>query len=150
MRVQTRDRSAPRGGRTVTKRRLWWGLTLGLTGTALLAAAVARTRSQPGTTLLDATVALGQTYQPGPTPGADRGKYIAELPTKKVVAESAPMDETPMTAAEAAAPGDDNPKCEPGKVNWHPDVETACKAAAQSGKPVLVFHMMGKLDDRFC
>jgi hypothetical protein len=43
-----------------------------------------------------------------------------------------------------------NPKCEPGKVRWHPDVDTACKAAMQSGKPVFIFYMMGKLDDQFC
>jgi hypothetical protein len=43
-----------------------------------------------------------------------------------------------------------NPKVEPGKVIWHPDFDTACKAAATSGKPVLLFQMMGKLDDQFC
>jgi hypothetical protein len=43
-----------------------------------------------------------------------------------------------------------NPKVEPGKVNWHADFDTACKAAAKSGKPVLLFQMMGKLDDQFC
>ena len=57
-------------------------------------------------------------YTPA-APGADRGKYIAELPTKKTVAETAPVDDNP------AAPGDDNPKVQPGKVAWHPDVETA-------------------------
>jgi hypothetical protein len=43
-----------------------------------------------------------------------------------------------------------NPKVEPGKVKWHPNFATACKAAEQSGKPVLLFQMMGRLDDRFC
>jgi hypothetical protein len=43
-----------------------------------------------------------------------------------------------------------NPKVEPGKVKWHPDFDTACTAAAKSGKPVLLFQMMGKLDDQFC
>jgi len=70
----------------------------------------------------------------------DRGKRVLELPTEKVVAKTA-----------APAPAEtDNPKCEPGKVKWHPDLESACKAAKASGKPVFVFHMMGKLDDRFC
>ena len=43
-----------------------------------------------------------------------------------------------------------NPKVEPGKVRWHPTFQAACDAARQSGKPVLLFQMMGKLDDQFC
>jgi hypothetical protein len=66
----------------------------------------------------------------------DRGKRKVELPTEKVVADrSAPAD---------------NPKVEPGKVRWHASVEAARAAAARSGKPVMIFYMMGKLDDRFC
>jgi hypothetical protein len=43
-----------------------------------------------------------------------------------------------------------NPKVEPGKVRWHPSMADACAAAQKSGKPVLLFQMMGKLDDQFC
>ena len=43
-----------------------------------------------------------------------------------------------------------NPKVEPGKVVWHASFADACEAARKSGKPVLLFQMMGKLDDRFC
>ena len=43
-----------------------------------------------------------------------------------------------------------NPKVEPGKVRWHKNFEAACAAARKSGKPVLLFQLMGKLDDRFC
>ena len=43
-----------------------------------------------------------------------------------------------------------NPKVAPGKVQWHPDMQTACAASRKSGKPVLLFQMMGKLDDQFC
>jgi hypothetical protein len=43
-----------------------------------------------------------------------------------------------------------NPKVEPGKVRWHKDFATACREAKKSGKPVLLFQMMGKLDDQFC
>jgi hypothetical protein len=35
-------------------------------------------------------------------------------------------------------------------VTWHPDFATACAASAKSKKPVLLFHMMGKLDEQFC
>jgi hypothetical protein len=43
-----------------------------------------------------------------------------------------------------------NPKVAPGKVRWHADFAVACEAAKKTGKPVLLFHMMGKLDDQFC
>lgn len=38
----------------------------------------------------------------------------------------------------------------PGMVAWHADFASACKLAKTSGKPVLLFQMMGKLDDEFC
>jgi hypothetical protein len=43
-----------------------------------------------------------------------------------------------------------NPKVEPGKVRWHKSFDEARAASAKSGKPVLLFQMMGKLDDEFC
>ncbi len=43
-----------------------------------------------------------------------------------------------------------NEKVEPGKVRWHKAIQTAMDASRQSGKPVLLFQMMGHLDDRFC
>lgn len=43
-----------------------------------------------------------------------------------------------------------NEKVEPGKVRWHKMIQTAMDASKQSGKPVLLFQMMGHLDDRFC
>jgi hypothetical protein len=43
-----------------------------------------------------------------------------------------------------------NPVVEPGKVHWHATTEAAFAAAKSSQKPVLVFHMMGQLDHRFC
>lgn len=39
---------------------------------------------------------------------------------------------------------------EPGQVHWHASAEAALAAAKVSHKPVLVFHMMGRLDHRFC
>jgi hypothetical protein len=38
----------------------------------------------------------------------------------------------------------------PGLVSWHASLAEACDASRQSGKPVLVFQMMGKLDEKFC
>lgn len=43
-----------------------------------------------------------------------------------------------------------NPAVEPGKVRWHASVADACAAAQKSRKPVLVLHMMGRLDRQFC
>lgn len=42
-----------------------------------------------------------------------------------------------------------NPKVQPGNVNWHADFDAACAAAAKSGRPVLLFQMMGNLDEAF-
>ena len=38
----------------------------------------------------------------------------------------------------------------PGLVNWHPSYEAACDAALDSGRPVLLFQLLGNLDDAFC
>ncbi len=77
-----------------------------------------------------------------PKPKMDHGKYSIELPAKRALARTGPA---------AAAPDDFvNPKVEPGKVRWHADFAAACRAAAISGKPVLLFHMMGRLDEKFC
>ena len=67
---------------------------------------------------------------------SQEAKRTIENPTKAVVAGK---------SADAA-----NPKVPPGQVQWHATFEAACAAARKSGKPVLLFQMMGKLDDRFC
>jgi len=41
-------------------------------------------------------------------------------------------------------------KVAPGLVHWHPDFEAACAAARTSGKPVLLFQLLGRLDDELC
>jgi hypothetical protein len=71
---------------------------------------------------------------------ADLGKTVhIEPPTKAVVATKS-----------ATVPTADNPKVKPGLVKWHKDFAEACAASKKSGKPVFLFHMMGKLDDQFC
>lgn len=37
-----------------------------------------------------------------------------------------------------------------GLIAWRKDFSEAQKASARSGKPVMLFQMMGRLDDRFC
>ena len=41
-------------------------------------------------------------------------------------------------------------KVSPGDVKWHANYQAACAASEISGKPVLLFQLMGKLDDEFC
>ena len=43
-----------------------------------------------------------------------------------------------------------NPKVAPGLIRWHTDFTAACEASRKSGKPVLLFHLLGRLDERFC
>jgi hypothetical protein len=41
-------------------------------------------------------------------------------------------------------------KVAPGLVRWHAGFEAACAAARVSGKPVLLFQLLGRLDEEFC
>jgi hypothetical protein len=66
-----------------------------------------------------------------------------EKPTSAILAHNT----TPVPANGKAFV---NPKVQPGEVRWHPSFELACETAKKSGKPVLLFQMMGKLDDQFC
>jgi hypothetical protein len=63
-------------------------------------------------------------------------------------ATAAPTDTA--LAAPTARDRDENPRVRPGLVNWHPTFADARAAAEKSGRPVLVFHMMGQLDRQFC
>ncbi|HLJ97681.1 MAG TPA: hypothetical protein VKU02_31255 [Gemmataceae bacterium] len=69
-------------------------------------------------------------------------KEAIESPTKAVIAA--------QSSTAPAAQALQNPKVQAGRVSWHPDFISACKAARVSGKPVLLFQMMGKLDEQFC
>ncbi len=92
---------------------------------------------------------------------------VIEKPVKDLVRSTAqaPVDGTAAGAVEAknasgAASGVANQTASgtaglggesvtPGLVRWHRTLADACQAAAQSGKPLLVFHLMGSLDERF-
>jgi hypothetical protein len=88
--------------------------------------------------------------QPAPALGPqDLTKGKIERGPHQVLAQAQAAQLAKALAAQAKA-AQDNPKVEPGKVKWHADLATACKAATASGKPVLIFYMMGKLDDKFC
>jgi hypothetical protein len=97
--------------------------------------------------LASMTVTAAGDDQPPPPqakpPRADRTKMVRiEKPTRLIVARN--------SAALPAAADPSNPKVEPGLVKWHPTLAAACEVSRQSGKPVLLLQMMGKLDDKFC
>jgi hypothetical protein len=52
--------------------------------------------------------------------------------------------------SQPAKPNVTNPTVAPGKIRWHSTFSEACQASAKSGKPVLLFQMLGKLDQEFC
>jgi hypothetical protein len=73
-----------------------------------------------------------------PVPDPSKLVHI-EPPTKQFV-----------SANSATVLASDNPKVKPGLVKWHANLAEACEASKKSGKPVLLFQLMGKLDDQFC
>jgi hypothetical protein len=118
-------------------------LTTGLIGLSLLIAGPsARTQSPQ--------IAQPQRAAAAGIPSWDFSfKSVIERPTENILASSS-GNSGGFGGSSAGNAGFLNPKVEPGKVRWHPDFATARAASAKSGKPVLLFQMMGKLDDQFC
>jgi hypothetical protein len=77
-----------------------------------------------------------------PKPPLSLTKEKIEFGPKQLIAEAAPAPRPVLIDA-------DNPWVEPGKVRWHDSLDKAKKAAVNSGKPVLLFQMMGRLDQQF-
>lgn len=65
---------------------------------------------------------------------ADAGKSVVELPIK---------DRLGASFGAVAPVGT-------GLVRWHASPAAARAAAARSGKPVLLFQLLGRLDEEFC
>ena len=127
--------------RIVWRQRLSWLTAVVMIGLAVLVAARA------------VAEAKRPVAKPARPPALDVGKGKIEFPTQQLLAaRTLPILPPQQLLANKTvpAPGFDNPKVEPGKVRWHKDFATACAAAQKSGKPVLLFQMMGKLDERFC
>jgi hypothetical protein len=72
---------------------------------------------------------------------------VAVAADRQIATPAATVGPPPRTVAAAEA---DNPRVEPGLVRWHPTFADAQAAARTSGRPVLLFHMMGRLDRQFC
>lgn len=103
----------------------------------------------------------------GPPP--DMRKSIIESPVKSMLRQESPVSAEPggigysgsttwslpkepvsRTLPPATAASFLNPAVKPGEVNWRSNFQAACEAAVASGKPVLLFQLMGKLDRKFC
>jgi hypothetical protein len=83
--------------------------------------------------------------------GDDKPAKIAHDMTKTLVIEKPTANIVKTSTAISDIDGSFvNTKVEPGAVKWHATLDDACKASAKSGKPVLLFQMMGKLDEKFC
>ena len=74
-------------------------------------------------------------------PPLDMRKAIIEAPTKALI--------TDITDSALLGTAKTSTKVAPGRVRWHADFEAACAAAKKSGKPVLLFQLLGQLDERF-
>ncbi len=80
---------------------------------------------------------------------ADVGKMLVEMPVKAMLADAGKR-EVEMPIKRDSVPAPKEGKVAPGKVNWHASFDKAVEAAAKSGKPVLLFQMLGKLDQEWC
>ncbi len=85
----------------------------------------------------------------GGTSVADVGKMMVEMPVKLMLADLR-KGEVEMPIKRDSAPAPKEGAVAPGKVNWHASFDKAVEAAAKSGKPVLLFQMLGKLDQEWC
>ena len=90
--------------------------------------------------------------QPPPMRHDITPKGHVEATAKTILANTAGLSVgTPaVTNVNAIVPPSDNPKVQPGLVRWHRTMADACAAAKRTGKPVLLFQLMGNLDERFC
>ena len=64
----------------------------------------------------------------------DYRKSLVELPLKDVLAPEIMALATPIS----------------GPIPWHESLDAAKEAASQSGKPILLFQLLGRLDEEFC
>lgn len=106
--------------------------------------APARLRSLLALPLLATSAALAQDAPQEEPP--DLRKTLTERPAEDLLRRSGAR-ETPAPATSAGA---SKVPVEPGRVAWRRDRDAAREAARASGRPVLVFQMLGDLDDEYC
>ena len=84
-------------------------------------------------------------------------KHVVESPLERTIKRSSPLSWSETTSVfapvKSSAVDVDLPQADsvkPGLVAWQPDFQAACTASVKSSKPVLLFQMMGQLDQEFC
>lgn len=104
------------------------------------------TTTLAGTTCLALMVNRAAAEEPKKPAVVDRPKKTIERPTELLVGRA-----MPGALADGRAPGAAfvNPKVAPGKVQWRASFAAACEAAQKSGRPVLLFQLLGQLDQQF-
>jgi len=84
----------------------------------------------------------------------DMRKSAIEMPIKTLLVPPQELKSEPVSIIGSGTKNDTKKdpkkKVRPGAVIWYPTTADAKKNSLLSGKPVLVFHLMGFLDDRFC
>lgn len=76
---------------------------------------------------------------------------VAAIDRPRSVAAAKPVSAPAAAHATIQSQTDDeNPVVPAGLVKWHKSFDDAKVASKKSGKPVLLFHMMGQLDRQFC
>jgi hypothetical protein len=83
------------------------------------------------------------------SPASFRSRVVLTAAAAIAAALLAPQH-APAQTPPARPASEDNPRVAPGLVRWHPSSAKAQEAARRSGKPVLLFHLMGQLDRQFC
>lgn len=74
-------------------------------------------------------------------------KSRVERPFERLIESSTPAPAVPPAIEPVLDPAT---KVAPGRVSWHGDVDAAIEAARRTSKPVLLFQLLGKLDDAYC
>ena len=88
---------------------------------------------------------------PEPRETNDETKMRIERPLEEVLeTTSASVHDGRIEASRsAAADKPANPRVRPGLVQWAKDFDTAVENGRRNGKPVLLFQLLGQLDQRF-
>ena len=106
---------------------------------------------------------------PAPKPQVDRGKAVIEAPAKRILVQAKPVppDHADISKYDIELPPSqilveasdkrvkENAtdrsfkKVAPGKVQWYKDFAAAVEMSKVSNKPVLLFQLLGQLDEEF-
>ena len=89
--------------------------------------------------------ALAGSSEPQPAAGlrsSFRSKFAVEEVVKLALGRSSGLGPDELPPLEESV--------KPGEVRWHGSFEKALAAAGVSGKPVMLFQLLGRLDEGFC